>query len=198
MDVRCIVVVKSMSKRVPLKESVKLEIISRCNNRCCICQAPFVQIHHIDGDPSNNDLDNLAPLCPNCHDQAGLKRPLSNRLTPERIKKLRNMWYTYCGKRKEGTNVGANALLKMKNFRRSVGWPADAWAKTFKSLDPSYEKLTVNEIIDRVFLTSNPDDLKTYLETVKHMYKNRLGNGDNLKKFKDVCNSFGIDYDDLH
>jgi len=104
----------------------------------------------------------------------------------------------YCGKRKEGTNVGANAILKMKNFRRSVGWPADAWAKTFKSLDPSYEKLTVNEIIDRVFLTSNPDDLKTYLETVKHMYRNRLGNGDNLKKFKDVCNSFGIDYDDLY
>ena len=186
-----------MPKRVPLKELVKLEIISRCNNRCCVCQTPFVQIHHIDGDPSNNDFDNLAPLCPNCHDQAGLKRPLSIRLTPERIKKLRDMWYAYCEKRKEGISISANAILKMKNFRRSVGWPADGWAKTFKSIDPSYEKLTVNEIIDRVFLTSNPDDLKTYLETVKYMYRNRLRNEQNLRKFKDMCNSFGIDYDDL-
>lgn len=186
-----------MSKRVPLKEAVRLEIISKCNNRCCICQTPFVQIHHIDGDRSNNDFDNLAPLCPNCHDQAGLKRPLSNRLTLERIKKLRDMWYAYCEKRKEGINVSANAKLKMKNFQRSVGWPVDGWAKTFSSINPSYAKFTVNDIIDRVFSTSNPDDLLTYLETVKHMYRNVLIDEKNFKKFKNLCNSFGINYDDL-
>lgn len=111
-----------MSRRVPLKESTRLEIISKCNNRCCICQTPFIQIHHIDGDPSNNDFNNLAPLCPNCHDQTGLDRPLSMRLIPDRIKKLRDMWFRYCEKRKEGSNVSANAILKVKNFVRSVGF----------------------------------------------------------------------------
>lgn len=28
-----------------------------------------LQVHHIDGDNSNNELDNLALLCPNCHSQ---------------------------------------------------------------------------------------------------------------------------------
>ena len=26
-----------------------------------------VEIHHIDGNPANNDPFNLIPLCPNCH-----------------------------------------------------------------------------------------------------------------------------------
>jgi len=186
-----------MSRRVPLKESLKLEIISRSNNRCCICQTPFIQIHHIDGDPSNNDFDNLAPLCPNCHDQAGLRRRLSNQLTPERIRRLRDIWYSYCDGRKEGMDISATAKLKMKNFRRAVGWPADGWAKTFKSIDPSYGDLTVNDIIDRIFSTTNPDELITYLETVKQMYGNVLKYEEALKKFKDVCNAFGIDYDQL-
>lgn len=186
-----------MSRRIPLSEAVRLEIISKSNNRCCICQTPFIQIHHIDGDPSNNDSDNLAPLCPNCHDQAGLRRRLSNRLTPERIRLLRDIWYTYCESRRESINVSATATLKMKNFRRAVGWPADGWAKTFKSIDPSYEKLTVNDIIDRIFSTTNPDELLTYLETVKQMYRNRLKFEETLKIFKNVCNAFGVKYDQL-
>lgn len=187
-----------MSTRVPLKESTRLEIISKCNNRCCICQTPFIQIHHIDGNPSNNDLDNLAPLCPNCHDQAGLARQLSMQLTPERIKKLRDIWYTYCEKRKEGSNVGPNAILKVKNFVRSVGFAQYGWAKTFSGLDASYGELTVDQIIERVFSTTNRDDLLCYLETMKHMYQNVLRNEENLKKFKRLCNAFGIDYDELH
>ena len=36
-------------------------------HRCAICGADRPQIHHIDGDPSNNNVDNLLPLCPNHH-----------------------------------------------------------------------------------------------------------------------------------
>ena len=187
-----------MSTRKPLKESTRLEIISKCNNRCCICQTPFIQIHHIDGNPSNNDLENLAPLCPNCHDQTGLHRPLSMQLTHERIKKLRDIWFAYCERRKEGSNVGANAVLKAKNFVRSVGYAQYGWAKTFSGLDPSYGTMTVDQIIERVFSTSNRDDLLCYLETMKHMYQNVLRDENSLKKFKSLCNAFGIDYDELH
>jgi len=35
---------------------------------CVICgTGENIQVHHIDGDRSNNDLENLAPLCPSCH-----------------------------------------------------------------------------------------------------------------------------------
>lgn len=168
--------------------------MAKANNRCCVCQTPFFQIHHLDGDSSNNDPDNLAPLCPNCHDQADLKRPLSNRLTAERIKALRDRWYVYCEARKQSSNVSANAILKMKNFRRAMGFADISWRRTFSSLDPSYGEMSPNEIIDRVFTTTNPDDLMTYLETVKHMYQSKLVEEESLKKFKHVCAAFGVDY----
>jgi len=183
--------------RTHIKESVKLEILAKCNNRCCVCQTPFVVIHHIDGNPSNNDPNNLAPLCPNCHAQAHSKSQLIINLTPERIKMLRDKWYEYCEKRKEGSNISPNAVLKVKNFVRSVGFPQYGWAKTFSSLNPSYKNLTRDEIIDRVFSTTNRDDIVTYLETMKHMYQNILEDENNLKKFKELCNAFGVDYDEL-
>ena len=185
-------------ERIALKESLRLEIIAKCNNRCCICQTPFIVIHHIDGKPSNNNPDNLAPLCPNCHSQAHSASQLTTNLKPSRIKLLRDKWYEYCEKRKEGANINPNAILKVKNFVRSVRYSQYGWAKTFSALDPSYdEKLTVDEIINRVFSTTNRDDIVTNLETMKYMYQNVLSNEENLRKFKNLCNAFGVDYDEL-
>ena len=41
----------------------------RDNNQCCKChtKVPGLEVHHIDGDPSNNSLDNLSTLCSLCH-----------------------------------------------------------------------------------------------------------------------------------
>ena len=33
----------------------------------CVCGAVAFEVHHVDGDPSNNDPDNLRPLCKGCH-----------------------------------------------------------------------------------------------------------------------------------
>ena len=51
--------------RVPKKieDAVRREF----NHRCAACGADKPQVHHIDGDPTNNDPMNLIPLCPNCH-----------------------------------------------------------------------------------------------------------------------------------
>jgi len=186
-----------MPNRKSVPEKLRIEVMSKANNRCCVCQTPFFQIHHLDGDPSNNDPDNLAPLCPNCHDQADLKRSLSNSLTADRIRALRDRWYAYCEARKAGSNVSTNAILKMKNFQRSMAFADISWRRTFSSLDSSYGKMSPNEIIDQVFSTTNPDDLTTYLETVKNMYRSKLVKEENLKKFKQVCAAFGVDYDNL-
>jgi hypothetical protein len=184
-------------ERVAVSEGLRIETIAKCNNRCCVCQTPFVVIHHIDENPSNNDPDNLAPLCPNCHSQAHSTAQLTTNLTGERIKLLRDKWYEYCEKRREGANVSPNAVLKVKNFVRSVGFARYGWAKTFSAIDPSYGKLNVDEIIERVFSTTNGDDLVTYLETMKHMYQNVFQIEQNVEKFKKVCNAFGVDYEKL-
>lgn len=186
-----------MKKRNSINDSLKAELLSKCNNSCCICQTPFIVIHHVDEDPSNNEHDNLAPLCPNCHSQAHSQARLVNNLTPSRIKAIRDKWYEYCDKRKDGANIYPTALLKVKNFVRSVGYAQYGWSKTFSALDPSYNELNRDEIIDRVFSTTNRDNNLTYLETMRQMYQNQLTSEKNLAKFKSLCNAFSIDYDEL-
>lgn len=183
------------SARIAVPEKLRLETLAKCNNRCCVCQIPFVVLHHIDENPSNNDPDNLAPLCPNCHSQAHSVSHLVTNLTVERIKLLRNIWYEYCERRKEGANVSPNAILKVKNFVRSVGFAQYGWAKTFSGIDPRYSGLNVDQIIESVFSTTNRDDIITYLETMIHMYQNVLKIPENLEKFKKVCNAFGVDFE---
>lgn len=53
-------------------------VLREYNHACAICGTANPQIHHIDGDHSNNDVLNLLPLCPNCHlgDQHNPTKPL--------------------------------------------------------------------------------------------------------------------------
>jgi hypothetical protein len=46
---------------------VRDAVLREFNHRCAICGADRPQIHHIDENPGNNDLENLLPICPNCH-----------------------------------------------------------------------------------------------------------------------------------
>jgi hypothetical protein len=52
-------------KSVP--KDARSEVMGEFNHRCAICEADKPQIHHIDGNPANNEVSNLVPLCPNCH-----------------------------------------------------------------------------------------------------------------------------------
>ncbi len=187
-----------MNIRISIPEKLKQEIISKSNNRCCICQIPFIQFHHIDGDASNNNPDNIAPLCPNCHSQAHSKSQLTNNITHERVKVLRDKWYEYCEKRKEGLNISSTAILKVKNFYRSVGLPQYGWKKTFSFLGPEVKDMTADEIIERVFSSSNRDEIVSNLEAMKYMFGISIHSNENvLQKFKNLCYSFGVDYNEL-
>ncbi len=177
----------------------KTEVIQKSSNACCICQTPFIQIHHIDGNKENNIFDNFAPLCPNHHTQAqhtlDARSNMMNNLEPDRIKEIRDSWYEYCEKRKDFSNVSGNAKLKLKNFKASVGSPKMGWKKMFKSLDDAYEELSADEILDRVFSTTNPEELRTRLKSVKIMYEQYLETLENRKNFEEVCSAFGINLD---
>ena len=71
---------------IPPDVAAKVQFLS--NRTCCVCrrQGKPVQIHHIDSDPTNNNTDNLAVLCLDCHMQTlisgGFYRKLdSNQVT---------------------------------------------------------------------------------------------------------------------
>jgi hypothetical protein len=54
-----------MSKK--LTATLEARVKREFNHLCAICGKPNPHIHHIDRDHSNNDIENLLPLCPNHH-----------------------------------------------------------------------------------------------------------------------------------
>ena len=58
-----------------------------CKNTTWLNQPITLQVHHIDGDKTNNELDNLQLLCPNCHsytDNFGSKNKITlNKISDE-------------------------------------------------------------------------------------------------------------------
>lgn len=57
----------SKLKQKLLKEGIKEHICECCGNTIWNGQPIVLEVHHKDGDRSNNELENLQLLCPNCH-----------------------------------------------------------------------------------------------------------------------------------
>jgi hypothetical protein len=87
------------------------DIEFRSDRTCCVCREPrqAFQIHHLDGDHSNNDPDNLAWLCVECHHEAEAKSTIGRKLSPEAIRRYRDDWYATVAARRERARVGAEA-----------------------------------------------------------------------------------------
>jgi len=71
-------------------EQVKKEVKERAAFRCCRCQQIGIHVHHIipQENGGSSDMDNAAPLCPNCHDYFG-----ANPQKRKEITQMRDWWY---------------------------------------------------------------------------------------------------------
>jgi 5-methylcytosine-specific restriction endonuclease McrA len=75
---------------MPFSENVKLQIRRMTGFQCCRCHVIGVDIHHIipQAQGGSDDIDNAAPLCPNCHDWFG-----ANPEKRKHIREMRDWWY---------------------------------------------------------------------------------------------------------
>ncbi|MGQ3014186.1 MAG: HNH endonuclease [Flavobacteriales bacterium] len=78
-------------KRIP--EKLAAQVVYKANRKCCVCKSPGKQIHHLNGDTTDNVMNNLAYLCLDCHDEAEKKGGLSRKLSPETIILYRDQLY---------------------------------------------------------------------------------------------------------
>jgi hypothetical protein len=136
-------------------------------------------------------------FAPTVHSQAHSHSALTVNLTPSRLKAVRDRWYVYCDNRKDASTIAASGLLRLKNLVIALGYADHSWKKMFSTVDPNYADMSRDEIINRVFSTSNRDDLAVALETLKNMYGSKWSDERLLQKFKAVCNAFGFEFDDL-
>ena len=52
-----------------LQEGIKAEQCEKCGKKSWMGQPIPLELHHIDGDRTNNTLHNIELMCPNCHAQ---------------------------------------------------------------------------------------------------------------------------------
>jgi hypothetical protein len=80
--------------RIPIPESTAAEIEYLSDRTCCVCtiRGKPIQIHHIDENPANNLLDNLAVLCLECHNETMLNGGFGRKLKAIEIKKIKSEW----------------------------------------------------------------------------------------------------------
>jgi hypothetical protein len=84
-------------RRKKLPNNIATNVITACKRRCCLCwgldddnsEKPG-QIAHLDRNPSNDDLDNLAWLCLDHHDRYDGRTSQSRGLTIEEVKYYRD------------------------------------------------------------------------------------------------------------
>lgn len=79
-------------KKIPAV--IEAEVMFSANLNCCVhSNKRGDHIHHIDGDNSNNEFDNLVLLCFDCHNDASVKGSLSKKLSAKTILKYREHHY---------------------------------------------------------------------------------------------------------
>ena len=85
--------VKKNRTKPPAKTAAKLLFLS--DRTCCVCRGPekAIQIHHIDENPCNHNLENLAVLCLECHNNTLIQGGFSRKLDAEQVKLFRNKWH---------------------------------------------------------------------------------------------------------
>lgn len=88
------VIRRGAKRRTPVPADVSAKAMFLSDRTCCVCREPGkpVQIHHVDEDPSNHTLKNLAVLCLDCHTLTMIKGGFHRRLGTEQVLLYRDDW----------------------------------------------------------------------------------------------------------
>lgn len=81
-------------KRTPIPRDIEAEVMFRNDRTCCICQKrkKRLQIHHINENPADHRLSNLAVICFECHDEVMIKGGIGRILSKSQVRKYKNQW----------------------------------------------------------------------------------------------------------
>lgn len=84
----------SKQKRLKVPIAAEEETLFNANHTCCICRGKNkdVVIHHIDGNSTNNNLDNLAVVCLDCHSHVTGTRGLGKSFKPGEVRRYKRSW----------------------------------------------------------------------------------------------------------
>jgi hypothetical protein len=104
---------------VPIPPEIAAEVLFKSNRICCVCRLKNkpIQIHHIDGNHQNNDINNLSVLCLDCHTETQITGGFHRKLTPDLVTLFRDDWLKQVSKERVSNmvtlyNDGQNTSLE--------------------------------------------------------------------------------------
>src|SRR5258705_3077630 len=106
--------------RTRIPDPLCSQILIANQHACCVCGKPGVQVHHIDGDPTHHQPENLAVLCLPHHDEATSVTGLSAKLSSTQIRRYKCKWEKQCHDRVMRAARGRTAFFMVdhKNAER--------------------------------------------------------------------------------
>jgi hypothetical protein len=145
--------------RIAIPIEIAAEVMFQHGRACCVCgsMGNAVQIHHIEEDPSNHLLGNLAVLCLEHHYQTQISGGFARKLGPELVRKHRDDWLPRVQRRRDKADeIAASA---MSGEAASV-------------LEPQSEAqwLRPNEVSYQAFVRHLPDALAAAYKAARHLW----------------------------
>lgn len=100
-------------KRTAVPAAVLADVMLASDSTCCHCRTrgKAVQLHHLDEDPSNNNISNLAVLCLECHNQTQVSGGFGRTLSEPIVRKYRDEWHTRVESRRDEADKNAISLI---------------------------------------------------------------------------------------
>ncbi len=85
---------KAKKERQPIPSDIAARALFLADRICCVCRVRGkpVQIHHIDENPANNDLRNLAVLCLECHRETQIHGGFDRKLDADQVVLYKDDW----------------------------------------------------------------------------------------------------------
>src|SRR2546425_6246298 len=80
--------------RPKIPRNTEAQVFFDADRRCCICRErkPSLQLHHIDSNPANNSLENLAVVCIECHAAVTGSPGMGKRYTSTEVRMYKRTW----------------------------------------------------------------------------------------------------------
>jgi hypothetical protein len=107
--------------RVEIPDEVAASVLFQADRTCCVCQerGKSIQLHHVDEDPANNDFQNLAVLCLECHNLTQITGGFGRRLDRAQILKFRDNWHHRVGQRRDraDTITSSHGLISARDTK---------------------------------------------------------------------------------
>lgn len=160
--------------RVPIPEETSTELMYLSDNTCCVCMISekTIQIHHIDEDPSNNNIENLSVLCLECHNKTMIKGGFGRKLTPSIVTKFRKEWYETVKRKRENAILSSQITNDTYYDDLEDVELNDKKVKTLHKLTKTnFSYVEFKTAIENYFYLSNGDQ-KVLIKLLKDFLKN--------------------------